>query len=117
MSYNKTKTDRLKLVWKKTNGVCAHCGRAASGNNRTIDHFESRSKGGTFNMRNLIPLCKNCNKTKSNYKVDPFQYYSHAQSHIINMCLQYEQEFIVSHKSMTGQVFYNGSDEYIYIIL
>ena len=113
MSSSKTKTNRLKVVWKKTNGVCAHCGKAASGTNRTIDHFIPRSKGGTFDMRNLIPLCKDCNKAKSNYKVDPLIYYSHISECVLDMCLRYEQEFIVSHSNAEGHIFYNGSDEYI----
>ncbi|MCR5058795.1 MAG: HNH endonuclease [Clostridiales bacterium] len=37
----------------------------------TIDHFVPRSLGGTFDRRNLMPLCKDCNKERKSDYIDP----------------------------------------------
>ena len=48
MSRNKSRTDKLRQVWKKSDGVCAHCGKAVSSRNRTVDHYVPKSKGAVL---------------------------------------------------------------------
>ena len=105
MVNNKSKSDRCKLVWKKTNGVCAHCGNPASNRTRTVDHYVPRSGGGGYDIRNLMPLCKSCNVSRENFKIDPYQYYKFAPRAVIDQCVAYEKEFDDSHRSMGGTVY------------
>ncbi len=57
-------------VWKKTNGICAICGKMIPDDKRTIDHFLPKYHGGTDDFRNLVPLCKTCNKRKGSRITD-----------------------------------------------
>ena len=79
-------------VWDKTRGVCAHCGNPANGVNMTIDHFVPRSLGGTFDRRNLMPLCKDCNKERKSDYIDPRKYYKYASEEAIKDCYKYWQD-------------------------
>ena len=59
----------------KTGGVCAKCGKAVEPDKRTIDHFIPKYHGGTDDERNLLPLCKNCNKSKGSRIVRAEEHY------------------------------------------
>jgi GGDEF domain-containing protein len=59
-----TKKNLKSEVWRKSNGLCAKCGKAVSTDKQTIDHFIPKYHGGTDDFRNLIPLCKACNRAK-----------------------------------------------------
>lgn len=68
--YNKDKFDKSFTIkeWnnckKFFNNECAYCGREM--NNLTQDHFIPLSKGGEYNVKNIIPSCRNCNSRKHN---------------------------------------------------
>lgn len=72
--FDKNKKDK---VLHKSKGVCSHCGRKLDLDNMTVDHVIPLSKGGTNELKNLVALCENCNQSKSNYVVDPEDYYTH----------------------------------------
>lgn len=81
-------------VWLKTDGVCACCGKPMPLSRRTIDHFIPKSKGGSDDMRNLVPLCKNCNKQKAYHLVDAATYYPHLKSEALAEAFNYrDREF------------------------
>ena len=65
MKRRKRKENLKNLTWAKANGICAKCGRAVETDKRTIDHFIPKYHGGIDDIRNLIPLCKACNRAKS----------------------------------------------------
>lgn len=50
------------LVLTKNDGRCVYCGDPAD----TIDHVIPRSKGGTDDLDNLVPACRDCNSRKGN---------------------------------------------------
>jgi hypothetical protein len=102
MVRNKSKTDRCRIVWQKTNGVCAHCGRPASSKSRTVDHYVPRACGGGYDIRNLMPLCKECNLHRENFDIDPYEFYKYAPMDIITQCIEYEKAFSSSRRSMGG---------------
>ena len=79
-------------VWEKANGKCAHCG-AESKRNRTVDHYIPKSQGGGMDRRNLLPLCKTCNKSRGSNKINPREYYKYAEEWAIEELLEYEREF------------------------
>lgn len=70
MNRRKHKEYLKKQIWTKTAGVCAKCGREVDSDKRTIDHFIPKYHGGTDDIRNLIPLCKACNKAKGSRIMD-----------------------------------------------
>ena len=90
---HKPKKSIKKEIWKKTNGICAHCGRRVSERNKTIDHFVPKVSGGTNDKRNLMPLCKYCNTVKSFNMVNPEDYYIYSPRKYINECIIYKSQF------------------------
>ena len=64
-------TNHRKTLYKKYNGICPECGKKMSLNNpraintyMTIDHIVPKSLGGTNNIGNLRPLCRECNRKR-----------------------------------------------------
>ena len=74
-----TKNDILK----KTDGVCACCGREICFEKVTIDHYVPKYRGGTDDPRNLLPLCKVCNQRKGSRIVAITEYYPYLKSSFI----------------------------------
>lgn len=69
--------DEKEDICAKSGNKCAHCGTPIyAGYQMTVDHFIPLDKGGSNQMINLIPLCKDCNETKDNklYSMDYIQY-------------------------------------------
>ena len=85
------KKQRRRAIWKKTKGLCAHCGRKTGSTNQTIDHFIPKAKGGTYDYRNLMPLCKNCNHERACKEIDPFKYYKYAPASVNKKCMEYKK--------------------------
>jgi 5-methylcytosine-specific restriction endonuclease McrA len=65
--------DRLHLIFAKTGGCCYHCGKKLSFNaygttgrrgSWEIDHSNPKARGGTGLLRNLVPSCVGCNRSK-----------------------------------------------------
>ena len=98
---NRTKVERRKMVLDKTGGRCAHCGRLASSQSQTIDHFVARSEGGRFDLRNLMPLCRQCNQARGSERIgDPGAYYCFAPSWVVEDLFDYERDWKSTHLSM-----------------
>ena len=60
-------------ICAKSDNMCCHCGKKIyAGYGATIDHFIPLNKGGSNQMINLIPLCKECNDNKEDklYNID-----------------------------------------------
>lgn len=63
--------ERINEIFNKTNGRCFICGKHLSFSNRIfgdrgawhVGHLISKAKGGSDNLRNLVPLCAPCNLT------------------------------------------------------
>lgn len=99
------KPTRRRAIWAKTDGHCAHCGKIAYGNNKTIDHFIPKSEGGGYDRRNLMPLCSSCNKQRSSEPIDPKEFYKYAPSWAIEDCLDYEAEWSGKRRSLFDRMF------------
>ena len=65
---------------KRSNGVCACCGKKLTTKTMTMDHIIPISRGGTNNAENLIALCEPCNKQKGNVLYMPMGYYMAMQN-------------------------------------
>ncbi len=64
-----TQAEREMLVFESNNGQCYICGKWLSFSNRQqgqhgawhVGHKIAKSRGGSDSLRNLVPLCYNCN--------------------------------------------------------
>ena len=96
------KTDRRKRIWRKTGGRCAHCGKIVKGRDATIDHFVPQSRGGDYDIRNLMPLCRRCNEDKRAKDINPYTYYKYAPEDVIKDCERYKREWRQARQSAAG---------------
>ena len=88
------KKKRMRLdVWKKTNRACAHCGKKVARKNWTIDHYIPRKYFGGNDIRNLMPLCEECNIKKDDTIVHPRSYYKYASLQSIWECEEYKEDW------------------------
>ena len=73
------KAGTKSLILEKTGGLCARCGKPIAPQKVTIDHFVPKYHGGGDDARNLLPLCKNCNKQKGSRVVTTEEYYPYLK--------------------------------------
>ena len=95
-------SNRRKLIWKKTNGVCAHCGNKTGSQGQTVDHVIPQSLGGGNDLRNLMPLCKFCNKTRSTNKIQPEKFYKYAADWAIEEFRDYQIQWELERRDSYG---------------
>lgn len=71
---NKEKTEekinRFQLIWDKTNGICWLCDKEMTKNSFSIDHKIALSRGGTWDLDNLLGAHKQCNNIKGNKEIN-----------------------------------------------
>jgi hypothetical protein len=53
-----------KYVYLRENKKCFHCKKELKIGQVTLDHYEPRSLGGTYDYFNLVSSCKRCNTLK-----------------------------------------------------
>ncbi|MBE5841890.1 MAG: HNH endonuclease [Butyrivibrio sp.] len=87
------KAEIKRLVLAKTDGVCARCGRVISFEKATIEHFIPKYRGGSDDERNLLPLCKNCNKQKGSRIVTVEDYYPFLKAQFCAEANEYKLEW------------------------
>ena len=63
--------NKRKILFDMCGGICPVCGRKMQLNNyraaksyMTIDHIQPKSMGGTSNIENLRPMCRECNNNR-----------------------------------------------------
>ncbi|MBE5837444.1 HNH endonuclease [Butyrivibrio sp.] len=89
------KNHKLQLkdrIMAKTGGVCAACGKQLERQKVTIDHYVPKYHGGTDDERNLLPLCRNCNRQKSSRMVVAEDYYRFLGKRYCEMASEYRDE-------------------------
>lgn len=59
-------------VLAKTNGFCWYCGGRLT-KDWERDHSTPRLKGGKYNVENLVPCCRGCNRSKGHRTSDEFK--------------------------------------------
>lgn len=82
-----------RAIVEKTGGVCARCGKEISFEKVTIEHFVPKYRGGRDDERNLLPLCKNCNKQKGSRIVAAEEYYPFLKSVYCVNANEYKKEW------------------------
>ena len=92
------------IIWKKSNGICAHCGRKASFQQQTIDHVIPQILGGGNDPRNLMPLCKHCNASRASGEIIPDTYYRYAAPWALDELWLYIREWKAAHTTAAGSM-------------
>ena len=87
------KTHVKSSILEKTGGVCAVCGRPLAHSKVTIEHYIPKYHGGTDDERNLLPLCKNCNKSKGSRMVQADEFYPYLKEAYYNDINEYRDEW------------------------
>ena len=73
--------DELNYIYDKTDGYCYHCGKKLAWTNYGIpdargawevDHSRPLARGGTDYLRNLVPACVPCNRSKGDLTTREF---------------------------------------------
>jgi len=79
------------IVFDKCSGKCAYCGvDLVKGWN--VDHVAPKRSGGTDEIENLNPSCKDCNNYKSGQSLEEFRYY-------LNIMLNEKLEYLFKSKT------------------
>lgn len=73
------------IVFKKYDGKCAYCGTELL-KSWHVDHIHPRVSGGTDDLSNLNPSCKDCNNYKCHSGVELFRHYTFQ---MLNIKLEY----------------------------
>lgn len=72
--------EKNELVLRKTWGRCGHCGKPLTAKTCTVDHIYPKSKGGTRDLPNALPLCRDCNILKGNTMVNIDEFFPYASA-------------------------------------
>ena len=91
-----------KEIWAKSNGVCSHCGKPSTGSDRTVDHVIPQILGGGNDPRNLMPLCRSCNKSRASGEIIPETYYRYAAPWALEELYDYIAIWKAEHATAAG---------------
>jgi len=92
------------IIWKKSNGACSHCGKKVSFQQQTIDHVIPQAFGGTNDQRNLMPLCRSCNKSRASGEIIPETYYKYVAPLAIEELYDYIALWKAEHTTASGEM-------------
>ncbi len=115
ISNNRKSKEIRRIIWKKSKGVCAHCGNKSS--HQTVDHIIPKEFEGTDDRRNLIPLCEECNRQRQTNTIELASFYSYASKQALDDARSYIFEWRLKHTDYAGELilkhpdqkmFYNG---------
>ena len=71
----RSRNAKLKQIYRRKDGYCWYCGVKLSFTNYgtgclkgawEVDHRRPRSRGGSDDIKNLVPICYYCNREKGN---------------------------------------------------
>ena len=82
-------------VFKRDNFKCQYCGKEAPDVILEVDHIDPKSGGGSDDILNLITSCFDCNRGKSNIKLDDNSEIKKQKTELKNLNKKREQlEFL-----------------------
>lgn len=62
-----------QLVYNKCNGHCAYCGCELEYKDMQVDHVLAVGRGGSNDIDNLLPACRQCNYDKHKKTIEGFR--------------------------------------------
>lgn len=66
---------KREIIHQKYDGHCAYCGKVITIKEMQIDHVEPKANGGTDDIDNLNPACKECNNYKGSANIEEWRYF------------------------------------------
>jgi 5-methylcytosine-specific restriction endonuclease McrA len=72
---------KLQALRAKSHGRCVYCGRPST--SLQIDHIVPIAKGGRSNIKNLIPCCPKCNRSKMTSEVSDWLFRTHGEPGLV----------------------------------
>ena len=66
--------NKRQRIYNKTDGRCAYCGCEINLRNMQIDHVIPKSRGGSSDEKNLLPVCRSCNHRKGSSTLEYFRH-------------------------------------------
>lgn len=75
MSYSRKPISKetRQLVYNKCNGHCAYCGCELEYKDMQVDHVLAVGRGGSNDINNLLPACRQCNYDKHEKTIEGFR--------------------------------------------
>ncbi len=75
MSYTRKPISKeiRQLVYNKCNGHCAYCGCKLEYKDMQVDHVLAVGRGGSNDINNLLPACRQCNYDKHEKTIEGFR--------------------------------------------
>lgn len=75
MSYTRKPISKetRQLVYNKCNGHCAYCGCELGYKDMQVDHVLAVGRGGSNDIDNLLPACRQCNYDKHKKTIEGFR--------------------------------------------
>lgn len=75
MSYTRKPISKeiRQLVYNKCNGHCAYCGCKLEYKDMQVDHVIAVGRGGSNDIDNLLPACRQCNYDKHEKTIEGFR--------------------------------------------
>lgn len=75
MSYTRKPVSKeiRQLVYNKCNGHCAYCGCELEYKDMQVDHIVAVGRGGSNDIDNLLPSCRQCNYDKHKKTIEGFR--------------------------------------------
>lgn len=75
MSYTRKPISKeiRQLVYNKCNGHCAYCGCELEYKDMQVDHVLAVGRGGSNDIDNLLPACRQCNYDKHKKTIEGFR--------------------------------------------
>lgn len=111
---SRKKSDRRRIVWQKAGGKCAHCGKPVAASSQTIDHCIPQAFGGGNDLRNLMPLCSDCNRRRSSNTIEPATFYEYADRRALDDLMNYAIEWRMNHSDAYGEMIVKHPDQRIF---
>ena len=69
------------IIWDKSDGHCWYCGKLMNPFSEfSVDHVIPVSSGGTETYNNLVPCCRNCNRSKNDAALESWRQFKTSQN-------------------------------------
>lgn len=62
-----------QFIWNRDGWQCFYCGVGLGKDNVTVDHMTPLSRGGTWNKKNLVASCRDCNFSKGSLDLTEYR--------------------------------------------
>lgn len=105
--------EEKEYILSKTGGRCAHCGKKLSIKTMQKDHSIPWSKGGVSDVENIVPLCAECNKKKSDRVLSPDKYFKYLKKGYLEPLQKYFETYLKDVEYLNMNTLF-PLDEYIW---